>query len=56
MLYDGAEFCMDIYGRIYHYDDNGCPVLTHGTHLLLAGMHRKGALDDDELDDELPWE
>ena len=50
-MYDGSEFCMDIYGRIYHYDDDGCPVLTHGMHLLLSGTCRS-----EELDDELPWE
>lgn len=53
-LYDGADFCMDVYGRIYSYDENGDPVLTHGMHLLLSGAHRKGALDD-EYDDDMPW-
>ena len=49
-LCDGVDYCMDIYGRIYAYDEDGTPVLTHGTHLLLSGMHR------DECDDTLPWE
>jgi len=47
-LCDGVDFCMDIYGRIYAYDEDGTPVLTHGTHLLLSGMRR------DEYDDD-PW-
>jgi len=59
-LHDGADYRMDIYGRIYACDGNGNMTLMQGAHLLLAGAHRKGALDDDAFDDEFdkdfPWE
>lgn len=54
-LHDGAEYCMDVYGRIYAYDENGDPVLTRGTHLLLSGMCRSSAFDDGAYEDDYPW-
>jgi len=51
-LHDGAEFCMDVYGRIYAYDEGGrtatyCP----GAHLLVGGARRRnGVLDMTEYE------
>lgn len=55
-LHDGAEFCMDVYGRIYRYDDDGVPTLTEGTHLLLSGMTRSSTYDSGwDDDDRIDW-
>lgn len=63
-LNEGVNYCMDVYGRIYEYDMDGCPVLTHGTHLLLSGMRREDDWDDEtdidwlystDKSDPAPW-
>jgi len=56
-LHDGAEYCMDVYGRIYAYNEDGTATPARGAHLLVGGArHRNGALDMSELEEDLASE